>query len=145
MTEPQLLLQISLLNESPVLLLLDPTVDRAKHKDLPVTLYESGMAVLSCSAADRLAAQALTWPALQRSTCWTTSRSSGLRSRSSRCRCASLGSCLTHKTHCLLSRLRCAQTSEAERIGVNQFAQVLSNSNASSSDQSEAQPVQLMR
>lgn len=34
--------QISDVNESPVLLLMDPSVDAAKHKDLPVTLYESG-------------------------------------------------------------------------------------------------------
>lgn len=35
-------LQMVVLNESPVFMLLDPVVQQARHKDLPVLLFESG-------------------------------------------------------------------------------------------------------
>ena len=43
-----LVLQIMTINESPVLLLLDTDMSR-KHKDLPVSLFESGTSHCSCT------------------------------------------------------------------------------------------------
>ena len=107
------------LNESPAFLLLDTNIT-GTHKDLPVSLYESGDQTFQSTLF------ALPWMALK-----------SLHLGSHVVCFAELHNVDGTQQFIFVLAEYTIQTSEAERIGVNQVARVLPAGNDSGSDQCE--------